>query len=280
MHLGRPLLTGAMAESVFRESVVVLTGGSSGIGREIAYLLAEQGAVLVLAARDPGPLEKVANECRRLGARAIGVSTDVAVESQCQALIDRATAEFGRLDMLINNAGISMHARFDELASVEPVERIMRINYFGSVYCTHYALPHLKQSRGRIVAVSSLAGKTGVPMRTAYAGSKHAMAGFFDSLRLELATEGVSVTVVYPGFVATEIATRAIGPGGEALGRRPVRDASVMPADECARQIVAAAANRRRELVMTTRARIGQWIKLFAPAVVDRITLRAIERGQ
>jgi short-subunit dehydrogenase len=269
-----------MVADVFRGNVVVLTGGSSGIGREMAYQLADRGAQLVLAARDPVLLDAVVAECHRRGAAAIGVPTDVSVESQCRELINRSIAEYGRIDTLINNAGISMHARFDELDSLEPTERLMRINYFGSVYCTHYALPHLKKSHGRIVAVSSLAGKTGVPTRSAYAGSKHAMAGFFDSLRLELKQLGVSVTVVYPGFVATDIATRAIGPGGKILGRRPVEKSKVMPVDECARKIIEAAASRRRELVMTTRAKIGQWLKLFAPNTVDRITLRAIQRGR
>ena len=269
-----------MADNQFRENVVVLTGGSSGIGREVAYQLSSEGAWLVLAAREPGLLENVAAECRRRGARAIGVATDVAVESHCKALIDRALDEFGRVDTLINNAGISMHARFDELEVLEPIERIMRINYFGSVYCTHYALPHLKRTRGRIVAVASLAGKTGVPMRTAYCASKHAMAGFFDALRLELLEHGVSVTVVYPGFVATEIGTRAVGPGGTTLASRPVRESAVMPADECARQIIAAARARRRELVMTARAKIGLWMKLIAPGVIDRIVVRAVGRGR
>lgn len=269
-----------MLEDAFRENVVVITGGSAGIGRELAYQLAAQGSWLVLAAREPTLLEDTVREARDRGARAIAVPTDVAVEAQCQALIERAIAEYGRIDALINNAGISMHARFDELGSVEPLERVMQINYFGSVYCTHFALPHLKRSRGRIVAVSSLAGITGVPTRSAYAGSKHAMAGFFDSLRIELADDGVSVTVVYPGFVATEIASRGLGPGGKLLGHRPIDDSAAMSAEECARQIIGAAAARRRELVMSTRAKIGRWVKLVAPSLIDRIAVRAIERGR
>jgi short-subunit dehydrogenase len=267
-----------MPEDVFRENVVVITGGSAGIGRELAYQLAAQGAWLVLAAREPTLLEETAREARKHGARAVAVPTDVAVETQCQALIERAVAEYGRIDTLINNAGISMYARFDELGTVEPLERVMQINYFGSIYCTHYALPHLKQSRGRIVAVSSLAAKTGVPMRSAYAASKHAMAGFFDSLRIELAEDGVSVTVVYPGFVATEIASRRLGPDGKVLKSQQVDSADVMPVEECARQIIALSAARGRELVMTRRARLGQWLRLVAPAMVDGIAARAIER--
>jgi len=269
-----------MPEDAFRENVVVITGGSAGIGRELAYQLAAQGAWLVLAAREATLLEDTAREARARGARAIALPTDVAVEADCRALIERAIAEYGRIDTLINNAGISMHARFDELGSVEPLERVMQINYFGSVYCTHFALPHLKRSRGRIVAVSSLAGKTGVPTRSAYAGSKHAMAGFFDSLRIELADDGVSVTVVYPGFVAIDIASRGLGPGGKLLGHRPIDNSAVMSAEECARQIIAVAAARRRELVMSARAKIGQWVKLIAPNLIDRIAARAIERGR
>jgi len=269
-----------MAKNVFRENVVVITGGSSGIGREVALQLSRQGAFLSLAARDPSLLEMTVADCRRNGGRAIGVPTDVAEESQCRTLVELTIAAYGRIDTLINNAGISMHARFDELPDVEPIERIMRINYLGSVYCTHYALPHMKRTGGRIVAVSSLAGKAGVPTRSAYSASKHAMAGFFDSLRLELRDEGVSVTVVYPGFVATEIATRAVGPGGSVLGERSVVRSSAMPGEECARQIVAAAAERRRELVMTARGKVGQWLRLIAPSFIDRVIARAIERGR
>jgi NAD(P)-dependent dehydrogenase (short-subunit alcohol dehydrogenase family) len=267
-----------MHGDAFRENVVVITGGSAGIGREIAYQLAAQGAWLVLAAREAALLEETAREARNRGARAVAVPTDVAVETQCQALIERAVGEYGRIDTLINNAGISMYARFDELGTVEPLERVMQINYFGSIYCTHYALPHLKKSRGRIVVVSSLAAKTGVPMRSAYAASKHAMAGFFDSLRIELAEDGVSVTVVYPGFVATEIATRRLGPDGKVLGSQQLESPDVMPVEECARQIIELSAGRGRELVMTRRARLGQWLRLVAPGMVDGIAARAIER--
>src|SRR5580765_8274448 len=121
-----------MDETVFRDNVVVITGGSSGIGREIAYQLSAQGALLALAAREPSLLESVAAECRRRGGRAIAVPTDVSIESQCRTLIDDTVAEFGRIDTLINNAGLSMHARFEELDSTEPVERLMRVNFFGS----------------------------------------------------------------------------------------------------------------------------------------------------
>jgi len=264
----------------FRDNAVVLTGASRGIGRELAFQLADQGAWLALAARDEGALEEVAAECRRRGARAVAIPADVGEEAQCAALVARAVEALGRIDTLINNAGISMWARFDELRDLSVVERIMRVNYLGSVYCTWHALPHLRQTRGRIVGVSSLTGKTGVPTRSAYAASKHAMAGFFDTLRIELAGSGVTVTMVYPDFVATEIRERAFGADGKSLGASPVREAEVMSVETCARLILEAAAGRRRESVMSRRGRLGLWLKLLAPGLVDRIARRAIERGR
>jgi NAD(P)-dependent dehydrogenase (short-subunit alcohol dehydrogenase family) len=270
--------------STFRENAVILTGASRGIGREMAFQLADQGAWLALAAREAGALDEVAAECLRRsgrrGARAVAIPADVGEEAQCAALVARAVEEFGRVDTLINNAGIGMWARFDEVRDLSIFERILRVNYLGSVYCTWHALPHLKGTRGRIVGVSSLTGKTGVPTRSAYAASKHAMAGFFDSLRIELAGTGVTVTMVYPGFVATEIRQRNLGADGKPLGASPVRESEVMAAGTCARLILDAAARRRRELVMTRRGKIGMWLKMVAPGLVDRIARRAIEQGR
>ena len=242
--------------------------------------LAAQGAKLVLAAREPILLETAAESCRALAGKVVAVQTDVSDSDQCRRLIETAVETYGRIDTLVNNAGISMHARFDQLSDVHAVDRITGINYFGSVYCTWYALPHLKRSKGRIVGVSSITGKIGVPTRTLYSGTKHAMAGFFDSLRIELAEDGVSVTMAYPGFVATEIATRALGPDGKPLGKRPVDDRRAIPVDECARRIIEAAANRSREVIMARRARLGMILKALAPGRVDRMAAKGIKRGR
>jgi len=269
-----------MKSDPFDGAVAIVTGASAGIGLEIARQLAQRGASLVLAAREPTLLDSAAHACRQLGAQAIAVPTDVSKRDQCGRLIEAAVEEFGRIDTLVNNAGISMHARFDELGDLDAVDRITGINYLGSVYCTFYALPYLKKTSGRIVAVSSLAGRNGVPTRTIYSATKHAMAGFFDSLRIELRRDGVSVTVVYPGFVATDIAERAIGPNGQPLGTRPVSNRDVMSAEECARLTLEAVAARRREVVMTGRARIGMLLKAFAPGIVDDMADRAVRRGR
>jgi short-subunit dehydrogenase len=269
-----------MSTAIFKDNVVIITGATSGIGRALALQLAELGAWLVLAARDANRLESVAQDCQRRGGRAVGVKTDVAMESECRNLIERTVAEYGRIDTLVNNAGISMWTPFDQLQDLSILEDIMRVNYLGAAYLTYYALPHLKQARGRLVAVSSLAGKNGVPTRSGYAASKHAMVGFFDSLRIELMETGVGVTVIYPGFVTSEIRERAFGADGKPLGQSPVRESEVMTAEECARIMINAIARRKREEVMTLRGKLGQWMKLIAPGAVDRVARRAIEEGK
>jgi short-subunit dehydrogenase len=280
-----PYGRGMMSGNAFKENVVILTGASSGIGRAAALQLAEQGAWLALAARDVDRLEQVAAECGRLGGqrggqRAIAVKTDVAIESECRNLIERTVDEYGRVDTLINNAGISMWTPFDQVQDLAMLDQIMRVNYLGAAYLTHYALPHLKQTRGRLVAVSSLAGKNGVPTRSGYAASKHAMVGFFDSLRIELLETGVSVTIIYPGFVTSEIRERAFGADGKPLGKSPVRESEVMSAEECAHLMLNAIARRKREEVMTWRGKLGQWLKLIAPGMVDKVARQAIEEGK
>ncbi len=269
-----------MSQSPFSDNVVLLTGASSGIGRQLALQLADQGARLVLAARRQDLLEQVAETCRERGGQAMVRTTDVGDEEQCRALVDATVAHYGRLDTLINNAGLTMWSLFADLETLEPCEKIMRVNYFGSLYCTYYALPHLQQSRGRLVGVSSLTGKTGVPTRSAYAASKHAMAGFFDTLRIELLGSGVTVTMAYPDFVATETRERAFGADGRPVGKSSVREAEIMSAEECARRILQGAAKRRRELIMSARGKLGMWLKLIAPGLIDRIALRAIARGK
>jgi short-subunit dehydrogenase len=269
-----------MNKSHFLKKAVIITGASAGIGRELSLMLAEQGAWLALAARNAEKLEEVAAQCRQRGGKAVVVPTDVTEQSRCRNLIERTVVEYSRIDVLINNAGITMWARFNEITDLSLIEQIMRVNYFGSVYCTHYALPFLKETQGRIVGISSLTGKTGVPTRSGYAASKHAMAGFFDTLRIELAGYGVSVTMIYPGFVATEVRQRAFAKNGEPLRISPVREDEVMTVETCARLIVQAAVQRKREVVMTLRGKLGMWLKLIAPGLVDRIVRKAIEEGR
>ena len=256
--------------------VIILTGASEGIGRALARALAPQGLSLVLAARNAERLAQLAGECEAAGSTTLVVPTDVTDESQCRALIDAAVARFGRIDVLINNAGGTMWSRFDALTDWSAFEHLMRLNYLSCVYLTGFALPWIRQTQGRLVAVSSMAGLTGVPERTAYAASKHAIVGFFDSLRIELKDTGVSVTVIAPDFVRTETHKRALGPDGRPLGESPMRQDRIMSAEECARLMVRAIGKRQRLLITSARGRFGRWIKLIAPAAIDRIAARAI----
>ena len=260
--------------------VVVITGASKGIGAELARQLAVKGAKLVLAARNLEELERVAKECRERGGEAIAVRADVAVERDCQAMMSGAHLAFGRIDALVNNAGMTMWARFEDIEDLSILDRIMQVNYMGAVYCTRHVLPYLRESKGLLVGISSLAGRTGVPTRTGYSAAKHAMTGFFDSLRIELDGSGVAVTMIYPGFVATGIRENATGPDGRAILVSPVKEGEVMGVEECARRIVSAIERREREVVMTARGKMGLWLKLFAPSLVDRIARRAIQRGR
>ncbi|MDH3914737.1 MAG: SDR family oxidoreductase [Chromatiales bacterium] len=262
----------------FTDNVVVITGASEGIGRALALALAPQRPKLVVSARSRERLASLAEECRLLGAEAIAVATDVTDERQCQELIGKTVDAYGRIDTLIANAGATMWTRLDELEQPGVLEQVMAVNYFGAAYCTRAALPFLKQTRGRIVAVASVAGLTGVPERTGYSASKHAMVGFFDSLRIELADTGVTVTVIAPDFVVSQIHRRAMGGDGQPLGETPMQESKIMTAEQCARLIVDAMEKRRRLLITSLRGRLGRWFKLFAPGLIDRIASRAIRQ--
>jgi short-subunit dehydrogenase len=193
------------------------------------------------------------------------------------ALVDAAIARFGSIDALINNAGRSAHALFAEVEDLGWYEELMRTNLWGSVWCTHAALPFLKQSRGRIVAVSSLAGLVGVPGRTAYSATKFAMAGFFEALRAELKPAGVSVTTAYPGVVATQIRHRGYNATGGQLGSSSLKEDKAMSVEECAALIIAGMKARQREVVMSAKGKLGRWLKLIAPGLVEKIALAALK---
>jgi len=250
--------------------VTILTGASEGIGAELARQLARPGAhsqgrpvALVLAARNADKLQAVARACEALGATVLVRPTDVGVEADCRGLIADTLAQFGRIDTLVNNAGMSAHAELADVTDMGWYEDLMRINLWGSAWCTHAALPHLKSSQGLIVAVSSLAGLVGVPGRTAYAATKFAMNGFFESLRVELLPFGVGVTIAYPG---------------KAAGKSGLDEAGAMPVETCARLIVVGMAGRQRDVVMSFKGKLGRWMKLIAPALVDRMALAALQK--
>ncbi|CAG2140300.1 SDR family oxidoreductase [Cupriavidus numazuensis] len=265
----------------FTGKVVLITGASDGIGAELALLLAQQGARLALAARRLDMLHALASRIQSMRPHAeVAVwRTDVSNEAACTRLVADVVAYYGGLDALVNNAGVSAHGYFEQVSDYGYYETVMRVNYFGAMWCTRAALPHLRARRGLMVAVSSLAGKVGVPGRTAYSASKFALAGFCEALRCELLGSGVDICVVFPGVVATDTRVNGFGPNGRALGESRLREDDAMTAQECARQMLAAMTARKRELVMTAKGRLGQWLKLLAPAMVDRMALKALKHA-
>ncbi len=262
----------------FANRVIVITGASDGIGAELARQLASERPRLVLAARRTEALERVRAECRQRGAEVLAITTDVAVEGDCRRLIENAQSTYGAIDVLIANAGISMHARFDEIEDFSTFERLFQVNAMGTIWCVRHAYPWLKASNGIIVGVSSLAGRTGVPARTTYCTSKFAQSGFLDALRIEAADDGITVMVAYPGVVDTEIRRRGLNGRGEPAGVSGLSEEGAMPVEECARLIIDGIRGRRREVVMTLRGRVGLWLKLIAPGVVDRIARAALAK--
>ncbi len=264
------------AAPTYAGKVVVVTGASTGIGRALCLALASQGPRLVLAARDKDRLQDVADLCRGRGAETLVVPTDVASADSCQRLVSRAVSTFGALDVLVNNAGSSMRARLEDVSDPALFDRLMRVNYFGPVHLTYYSLAELKKAKGQIVTVSSLTGLAGVPTRTGYAASKHALMGFFDSLRIELQGTGVSVTLICPDFVTSEVDRRSAGPDGQPLGDKAVPHKGAMTAERCAELTLRAMERRKRLVVLSFRGRWGRWIKLVAPGLLDWIAARAV----
>ena len=274
-----------MNADAFRNQVVIVTGASSGIGRALALQLVSQGARVVLAARRAELLGQIAATCRQAGGEALAIPTDIADEAQCRALIEKTIATYDRLDMLVNNAGLAVIARLEDYSDLGLFQHTMEVNFYGAVYCTYYALPHLIRSRGRIVAVSSLGGKAPMPYNSPYIASKFAMHGFFDSLRIEMKRHGVSVTIICPYWVVTGFHEAQMdkdgaprGPGGRAIYSK-----NMMTAERCAEVILRAGYRRQREVLMGP-GRLVAWLKLLAPGLLDRILVAflkaTVRRGQ
>lgn len=263
-----------MNDGLFKHHAVIITGASAGIGKALALQLARQGARITIAARRAERLEQVAHDCRRSGADVLVIPTDVAEEEQCKALVERSLEKFGRLDMLINNAGLAATALFDEFPNLSLFRHTMDVNFYGSVYCTYYAMPHLKQSSGRIVAISSLGGKVALPFNTPYCASKYGLHGFYDALRMEQRKHGVSVTMICPWWVITEFHEAQLDKEGNPRGTqgRSIYRRGMMTAEQCADITLRAAFRRKREVWMGPGT-LAVWLKLLAPGILDWVSV-------
>ena len=263
----------------FKGQSVLVTGASEGIGRALALRFAADGAKLTLAARNRARLEDLAAAIVALGAPLPAVfAGDLSRADDCRLAVEASIAAFGGLDVLVNNAGVTMWADLADVTDAGLIAYIMAVNYYSCAYCTFFALPHLKKSRGRLVGVSSLAGLIGVPGHSIYGASKHAIHGFLDSLRIELRGSGVSVTIVAPDFVVTEIHHRGLRGDGQAMGKR-LDAAKHMSASACAALMHRAIARRDRLLMTSARGRLASKVRDLIPAWLDRIAARGARAG-
>lgn len=260
-----------------RDKVAVITGASSGIGKALAIEGKKAGMRLVLAARNTKAIEEYTSLGQWDEASFLIVKTDVTQEDACRELIDRAIQKFHQIDILINNAGISMRALFSA-TTPDVLKQLMDVNFWGTVYCTHYALPWLLQSQGSIVGVSSIAGYRGLPARTGYSASKFAMHGFLEALRTENLKTGLHVLLACPGYTASAIRQKALVADGSTQGETPLNEKELMQPDEVARLIWKATAKRKRTLVLTPIGKLTVILNKLFPALTDRLVFNHIAK--
>ncbi|MEA3478187.1 MAG: SDR family oxidoreductase [Bacteroidota bacterium] len=250
--------------------VAVITGASSGIGKALAIAMADEGAKLVLGARNKEKLDEVITDITFKGREAIAIQTDVSDENDCKNLIITAYEKYGRIDILINNAGISMRALFND-SKVDVLKKLMDVNFWGTVYCTKYALPYLLESKGSVVGVSSIAGYKGLPGRTGYSSSKFAMHGFLESLRIENLKTGLHVLIACPGFTASNIRNTALNAEGTQQGESPRDESKMMSAEEVAKHIIEAIIKRKDRLTLTSQGKTTVLLNKLFPRFMDKM---------
>jgi short-subunit dehydrogenase len=260
-----------------KDKVVVITGASSGIGKATALHFAQQQSKLVIAARNLEKLSETEKAIREMGGEVLAVRADVSVEADCKALMEQALAHFARIDVLVNNAGISMRALFNE-AELSVIKNVMDINFWGAVYCTKYALPHLLNSKGSIVGVSSIAGYVGLPARTAYSASKFAMHGFLEALRTENLEKGIHVLLICPGFTASNIRNTALIADGSSQGESPRAEEKMMSAEEVAEHLYKGVAQRKRSIVLTTEGKMAVILSKWFPKLISRLVFNKMKK--
>jgi short-subunit dehydrogenase len=262
-----------------KDKVIIITGGSSGIGKALAEKFGREGSKLIITGRNKDRLAYAASELQAQGITVVPVVADVSIETDCAHVVDTAIREYGRIDVLVNNAGISMRALFEDL-QLDVFRKIMEVNFFGLVNTTKYALPHILRSNGSVVGISSVNGKRATPARSAYSASKFAMIGFLESLRAEVMDRGVNVLTVCPGFTATNIRRYALMSNGKVYGG-PQRDESyMMTAEEVAGHVYHAVVHRKRDVLLTLQGKLAVWLNRFFPRWMDRKAVEFMENEE
>lgn len=262
----------------FKNKVVIITGASSGIGKSLAEEFAKNGANIVIAARQYVKLCEITQYLQeKYNVKAVAIQADVTKEEDCKYLIQQATYTMGKIDILVNNAGISMRALFKDL-DLSVLKQVMDINFWGTVYCTKYALPELLKNEGSVVGVSSIAGYKGLPGRTGYSASKFAMNGFLESLRIENLKTGLHVMLACPGFTASNIRNVALNESAVSQGESSMNEGKMMTSEEVARIIVEGVSKRKRSLIMTGQGKFTVFLQKLFPGFLDKLVFNHFKK--
>lgn len=261
-----------------KDKVVIITGGSSGIGKSMAFAFGASGAKIVITARHISPLELVGNELTNHGIENFTMVADVSVEADNKALINATIQKFGKIDILINNAGITMRSLFDDLEDIDVIKKVMDVNFYGTVYATKFALPHIKATKGSIVGISSIAGYRGLPVRTGYSASKFAVNGFLEALRTELLKTDVHILTACPGYTSSNIRYSALDGAGHETGETVRDEEKMMSPDEVAYEILKAVKKRKRQLILTSKGRWTVFLNKWLPGMTDRMVYRNLSK--
>jgi dehydrogenase/reductase SDR family member 7B len=260
-----------------KDKVVIITGASSGIGKALAFAFGNEGAKIVITGRKKAPLLDVSEALTNEGIENLPIVSDVSIENDNEDVIKKTIEKYGKIDILINNAGISMRSMFED-CDVDVIKKVMDINFYGTVYATKYALPYIKATKGSIVGVSSIAGYRGLPVRTGYSASKFAMNGFLEALRTELLHTGVHVLTACPGFTQSNIRVASLGSDGNSKGESMRDEGNMMSSEEVAQHILKAVKNRDRDMVLTLQGKMVIFLNKWLPKLTDKLTYNTLAK--
>ena len=260
-----------------KDKVVVITGATSGIGKALAYEYSDKGSIVVICGRNLEDLKIIAIDLKSKNRDFAYVQADVSIEADCKNLIETTVSKYGKIDILINNAGISMRAIFEDV-ELDVIKKVMDINFWGTVYCTKYALPYIIKEKGSIVGISSVAGITGLPGRSGYSASKFAMNGFLQCIRMENLKKDVHVLIAYPGFTSTNIRKSSLTGDGSPQGESPRDEEKMMTSEEVAGQVYKAILKRKKNLVLTAEGKVTSLLNKFFPDRMDTIIYKIMSK--
>jgi short-subunit dehydrogenase len=260
-----------------KDKVVIITGGNSGIGKALAFEFGEKGSKVVITGRNLEALQETENELKTKGIEVLALQADVTSKEDNQRMAEETLKRFGKIDILINNAGMSMRAYFEDV-DVKVIEQLMDINFFGAIYATKSCLPHIIQQKGSVIGISSIAGFRGLPARVGYSASKFALQGFLESLRTEMIEKGVHVLTVCPYYTTSNIRFRSFTKDGSMQNDSPRDEKDMMSAEECAAHIYKATIKRKKFLILTFMGKLTVWLNKLFPGWVDGLVLNFIKK--